>query len=409
MTRLIAITNADGIDGAILINGDHIASIGHEPLPRDVERIDAKGASVAPGIVDLGVFAVDKKACIAGGITRVALMPDQPRALDDPGLVQRSALAAKPDLWVHPLAAATRGLEGHELAEYALMAKAGAKAVATGRNWIADSGVMMHVLSYAGSLGLTVVSHAEDAGLTGQAVATAGETASRHGLAAAPAIAEAMAMARDIALVRQTGAALHFRQVTTRAGFDLIRAAKADGLPITCGIAPTHFLLSDIAISDFRTFARLSPPLRCDADRLAAIEAIGDGTIDVICSAHDPRGPEAKRLPFADAEPGAAGAATLLALSLGLVRDDVISTARLFELLAANPSRLLGVDSGVLRAGAPADLILFAPDQPWQIDASIMPGQAGNTPFDKLPVQGRVLQTIKGGRVLTQPPLKVAL
>ena len=401
MSKLLAIINASGIDGAILIEGDTIASIGHDPLPRDAERIDAKGAMVAPGIVDLGVFSVDKAACIAGGITRVALMPDRTPVLDEPGIVQRSALAAKPDLWVHPLAAATRGLQGRELAEYAMMARAGAKAIATGRGWIADSGVMAKALSYAGSLGLTMISHAEDGGMTAGAVASSGETASRLGLSSAPASAEAMAMARDIALVRETGAKLHFRQVTTQAGFDLVRAAKAEGLAITCGIAPTHLFLSDIAVSDFRTFARLSPPLRCEDDRLAAIEAVRDGTIDVLCSAHDPRGPEAKRLPFADAEPGAAGAETLLALGLGLMRDGVIGMERLFEMLSLNPSRILGVESGLLTPGAPADIILFDPDAPWIIDGDRFRASAGNTPFDRMPTQGKVLQTIKGGRVLT--------
>jgi dihydroorotase len=400
MTRLRAITNAKGAGGNILIEGDRIASIGKAPIPSSADTLDAKGAWIAPGIVDLGVFAVDKRGCIAGGITRVALMPDQSRPLDDPGLVQRSALAAKPDLWVHPLAAATRSLDGRELAEYALMAKAGAKAVATGRGWISDSGVMMKALAYAGSLGLTFIAHAEDSGLTAQAVATAGETASRLGLSSAPAMAEAMAIARDIALVRQTGAALHFRQVSTHAGLDLVRAAKADGLPVTCGIAPTHFLLSELAIGDFRTFARLSPPLRSDTDRLACIEGLRDGTIDVICSAHDPRGPEAKRLPFADAEPGASGAETLLALALTLVRDGIVSMDRLFELLSTNPARLLGVDAGQIVAGAPADFVLFDPGAPWVIDSDTVAGLAGNTPFDKLPVQGKVIQTIKGGQTL---------
>ena len=400
MTSRLSIINTRGIAGPLLIEGDRIAAVG-EPAPKDTEILDANGAHIAPGIVDLGVFAVDKAACIAGGITRVALMPDQFPVLDDPGIVQRSALAAKPDLWVHPLAAATRGLAGRELAEYAMMARAGAKAVATGRGWIAESGVMLKALTYAGSLGLTMISHAEDGGITGEAVATAGETASRLGLSSAPASAEAMAMARDIALVRETGAKLHFRQVTTKSSFDLIRSAKAEGLPITCGIAPTHLFLSDIAVSDFRTFARLSPPLRSEEDRQAAIEAVRDGTIDVVCSAHDPRGPEAKRLPFADAEPGAAGAETLLALGLGLVRDGVIGMERLFEMLALNPSRILGVDSGILAPGAPADLILFDPDAPWIIDGDTFQARAGNTPFDRMPTQGKVLQTIKGGRVLT--------
>jgi dihydroorotase len=402
MTRLSAITNARLIDasgerpGTLSIAGDRIG-----PAALGGETLDANAKCVAPGIVDLGTFSVDKRACIAGGITRIALMPDQSPPLDDPGLVQRAALAAKPDLWVHPLGAATKGLAGHELAEYALMAKAGAKAIATGRGWIADSGVMLRVLTYASALRMTVITHAEDDGLTRGKVATAGETATRLGLSAAPSSAEAMAISRDLALVEQSGARLHFRQVTTAAGFDLIRAAKAKGLPVTCGITPAHLFLSDIDVSDFRTFARLSPPLRSEADRLACIEAVRDGTIDVLCSGHDPRGPEAKRLPFADAEPGMAGAETLLALGLGLVRDGVIALPRLMAMLSANPAAILGVDGGSLDDGAAADLMIFDAQAPWMIDGDMFAGQAGNTPFDKLPTQGRVLHTIKGGQALT--------
>ncbi len=400
MTRQIAITNARNLPGALLIVGDQIAAFSGD-IPSEADVIDAKGGQIAPGIVDLGVFAVDRSACIAGGITRVALMPDQAPILDDPGIVQRAALAAKPDLWVHPLAAATRGLAGQELAEYAMMRQSGARAIATGRGWIADSGVMHKILSYAASLDMTVVAHAEDAGFAGPAIATSGETATRLGLSSAPASVEAMAIARDVALVRETGATLHFRQVTTRAGFDLIRAAKAEGLAITCGIAPTHFMLSDIAVSDFRTFARLSPPLRDEADRIACVEAIRDGTVDVITSAHDPRGPEAKRLPFADAEPGAAGQETLLALAFGLVRDGIVSLERLATLLSANPARILRINAGSIAVGGPADLMIFDPETPWQISADRFVGLAGNTPFDKLPVQGRVTHTIKGGRLLS--------
>ena len=278
-----------------------------------------------------------------------------------------------------------------------VLAAAGAKAVGTGRSWIADSGVMHRVLAYASGLGLTVIAHAEDAGLAGRAVATHGETATRLGLAAAPACAEAMAMARDIALVRETKAAIHFRLVTTKAGFDLIRAAKAEGLRVTCGISPAHLFLADNAVSDYRTFARLSPPLRSEDDRKAALAAVADGTIDVITSSHDPRGPEDKRLPFADAAPGVAGAETLLALSLNLVRDDVIGITGLMRLLSANPARILGVNAGSFAAGSPADIILIDADTPWIIDSNRMAAAAGNTPFDKLPVQGRVRRVMKGG------------
>jgi dihydroorotase len=393
----IAITGGN-ID--LLIEGDVIVATGAFEIPADAERIDAKGLHIMPGLIDLGVFAVERAASAAGGITRVALMPDQSPPLDDPGLVQRASLAAKPNLWVHPLAAATRGLEGKDLAEYALMRKSGAKAVATGRRWIADSGVMHRVLAYAASLGLTVIAHAEDGGLADRAVATAGETATRHGLPAAPAFAEAIAIARDIMLAEDTGAALHFRQVTTRAGFERIRRAKDKGLRVTCGITPAHLLLSDIAMSDFRTFARLSPPLRSEDDRQACLEALSDGTIDVLCSGHDPRGPEEKRLPFADAAPGMAGAETLLTLGLGLVRDGTITLDRLTALTSTNPAAILRIDAGRLTPGAPADITLVDIDKPWQIRASAFASAAGNTPFDGLPVQGKVVRTLKGGRTI---------
>jgi len=367
---------------------------------QNATRVDCAGKLVLPGIVDVGVATIDRAAFRAGGITRVALMPDQSPVLDEPGIVQRSALIGRPDLWIHPIAAATRGLKGHDLAEMAICASAGARAVGTGRGWIADTGVMHRVLGYARDLDLPVIVHAEDGGLTAGAVASEGETATRLGLPAAPSLAEPLAIARDLMLAEETGARLHLRQVTTAAGFALVRAAKARGVRVTCGITPAHLLLSDNAMSDFRTFAHLSPPLRSEDDRRTALAALADGTIDLLCSGHDPRGPEEKRLPFADSTAGAAGAVTLLPLALGLVRDGVIGMARLAELLAHAPARLLGLDVGTLAPGMPGDVILVDPRAPWQIDADATPGAAGNTPFDGLPVQGRVLRVWKGGREL---------
>ncbi|NKB16232.1 MAG: dihydroorotase [Sphingomonadales bacterium] len=353
--RPLVITNAQVVTpgglvrGAIRCANGLIIAVGAEVGAQSGdEAIDALGKLVAPGIVDLGVFAVDKPAFHFGGITRAALMPDQSPPLDLPSRVGFIAKSGKPDLWVHPFAAATRGLEGRELAEIALMQEAGARGIATGRRWIADSGVMLRLLQYAAMLDLVVVAHAEDGGLAGEAAATAGEIATRLGLPAAPAEAEALAIARDIALAELASARLHIRQVTTAKGFALVREAKARGLPVTCGITPAHVMLSDLATADFRTFTRLSPPLRSEADRQAALVAIGDGTVDVIASGHDPRGPEDKRLPFADAAPGMAGAETLLAMVLTLVRDEVIDTPRAFDLLARNPARLLGAPAGVL-------------------------------------------------------------
>ena len=387
----------DGVrDAAIRFVDGNIVEIGGEAYDGDL-TVDAKGLLVAPGLVDLGVFAIDKPAFHFGGITRAALMPDQSPPLDLPSRISYIAKSGKPDFWVHPLAAASRGMEGREIAELALMRDAGARGVATGRQWIPDSGVMLRLLQYAAMLDMVVIAHAEDAALVGGAVATAGEIATRRGLPSAPAAAESIALARDIALAELANARIHFRQVTTRDGLEIVRAAKARGAKVTCGITPAHFMLSDLATVDFRTFARLSPPLRSEDDRRAVREAIADGTIGVIASGHDPRGPEDKRLPFSDAEPGMAGAETLLAMTLSLVRDDVIDMGRAFELVAATPAGILGVDAGVIMEGYEADIVLVDPDKPWVIQSARMEATAGNTPFDGQPTQGRVTAMYKGG------------
>ncbi len=384
--------------GALRCEGGVIVAAGADVVPEaGDEVVAARGKLIAPGLVDLGVFAIDKPAFHFGGITRAALMPDQSPPLDLPSRVNFIAKSGKPDLWVHPLAAATRGLDGRELAEIALMKEAGARGIATGRRWIADSGVMLRLLQYAAMLDLVVVTHAEDAALVGEAAATAGEIATRLGLPAAPAEAEALAIARDIALAEMAGARLHIRQVTTARGFALVRAAKARGARVTCGITPAHFMLSDLATADFRTFMRLSPPLRAEADRQAAREAIGEGVVDVIASGHDPKGPEDKRLPFADAAPGMAGAETLLAMVLGLVRDGVIAMPRAFDLMARGPALILGVNAGELAIGREADIAIIDADAPWIIDRRKMAATADNTPFDRLPTQGRVTALFKGG------------
>ena len=387
----------DGVrDAAIRFVDGNIVGIGVEAHEGDL-TVDARGQLVAPGLVDLGVFSIDKPAFHFGGITRAALMPDQSPPLDLPSRISYIAKSGKPDFWVHPLAAASRGMEGREIAELALMRDAGARGVATGRQWIPDSGVMLRLLQYAAMLDMVVIAHAEDAALVGGAVATAGEIATRRGLPSAPAAAESIALARDIALAELANARIHFRQVTTRDGLEIVRAAKARGAKVTCGITPAHFMLSDLATVDFRTFARLSPPLRSEDDRHAVREAIADGTIDVIASGHDPRGPEDKRLPFSDAEPGMAGAETLLAMTLSLVRDDVIDMGRAFELIAATPAGILGVDAGVIVQGYEADIVLVDPDKPWVIQSARMEATAGNTPFDGQPTQGRVTAMYKGG------------
>jgi len=355
-------------DGDIRVDNGLIAEVGTVSPQDGDNHIDAKGKLVTPGLIDLGVFAIDKPAFHFGGITRAALMPDQSPPLDYPSRVNYIAKSGKPDLWVHPLAAATSGLAGRELAELALMRDAGARGVATGRKWIADSGVMLRLLQYAAMLDLVVVSHAEDSGIAG-----------------------------EIALAEMAGAKLHLRQVTTAASIKLVREAKSRGVRVTAGVTPAHFMLSDLATAEFRTFARLSPPLRSEEDRQAVITAIGEGVIDVIASGHDPRGPEDKRLPFADAEPGMAGAETLLAMALTLVRDNVIDMERMFDCVAGKPAELLGVNAGVLEQGKEADMAIIDPERPWIVNSQKMAAAAGNTPFDGQPMQGRVTALFKSG------------
>ena len=397
INALLVLPEGEPVAGAIRTEGDRITAVGADVAAAPGDRVfDARGQLVTPGLVDLGVFAVDKPAFHFGGITRAALMPDQGPPLDHPARVRFAAQSGKPGLWVHPLAAATRALEGREIAEIALMRDAGARAVSTGRGWIADSGMMLRLRQYCAMLDMVVISHAEDEGITGSAVATASEMATRLGLPSAPAAAEAVAVARDIALAELAGARLHLRQVTTAAGLALVRAAKQRGVAVTAGVTPAHFMLSDTALEGFRTFLRLSPPLRSEDDRRAVVAAIADGTIDVIASGHDPRGPEDKRLPFADAEPGMAGAETLLPTTLSLVRDGVIDLARAFRLLAATPAALLGVEAGRLVPVAAADLAVIAPDRPWIVNSDKMAASAGNTPFDRQPVEGRVTALFKG-------------
>ncbi len=403
---VVALVNSRVIDpasgrdapGSVVIRDRQIDAINGE-IAADARVIDCGGRIVAPGLIDAGVFAADAAACLAGGITRVVLMPDRSPPLDDPALIEFAQRIGKPHVWVHPLAAATQGLAGLELAEIGLCHAAGAVGVATGRGAIADAGVMLRLLQYASGFDLVVVTHAENAALTAGAVATAGEFATRLGLPAAPAFAEAIAVARDLRLAAATGARLHIRQVTTAESIDLVGAAKAAGVRVTCGVTPGHFLLGEQSVSGYRSFARLSPPLRHDDDRRAVLAAIADGTIDVIASGHDPRTQEDKRLPFADAAPGMVGAETLLALAGTLVRDHGMTWPALLATMTSTPAALFGLPGGRLELGAPADLIVFDPDAPWRIDAASMAASAGNTPFDGLPVQGRVTMTIKGGEV----------
>ncbi|WP_448585195.1 dihydroorotase [Thermaurantiacus sp.] len=399
--RLVDPATGRDTPGDLLIADRRIAAVGADlEAPPTARVIEARGAVLAPALVDSGVFAADVAASHAGGIATALLMPDQSPPLDDPALIERAERMGKPGLWVRPLAAATRGLLGRELGELALMREAGAVAVATGRQAIADPAVMLRLLRYATGLGLVVVTHGEDAGLAAGAVATEGRIASRLGLPAAPAAAEAIGIARDLRLAREAGARLHIACVSTAEGVAAVRRAKAEGLDVTAGTAPPYVLLDETALLGYRSFARLSPPLRAAADRLAVVEGLADGTIDMIASRHDPRTAEDKRQPFADAEPGSADAALLLPLSLALVRDGRLPLARLLACLSTAPARRFGLAGGTLQPGAPADLLLFDETVPFRIDADRLPGRGRNTAFDGMEAAGRPLLLVKGGDIV---------
>lgn len=386
--------------GDLLTKGGAIAAVAENI--GDVEGavvINCHGKALAPGLVDMRAFALDGRSAAAGGITTVALMPTLNPPVDNAAMVDYVLRLGRddPDVKLRPLGAATKALEGREIAEIGLMRAAGAVAFTTGRKALADAAVMLRLLTYSTRFDALIIQHAEDPSLCERAVATEGELATRLGLPAAPRYAEAMMIERDLRLVEGSGARYHVGQVTTREGIELIRRAKARGLKVSAGATPAHFLLNEMAIGDYRTFAKFSPPLRDEMDRRAVIEAIADCTIDVIASGHDPRTEEDKRLPYAQAEAGMVGFETLLPTALKLYHDGHMTLPQLMATLTYRPAQLLGLECGRLSVGAPADLVLFDPGAPWTISDERLLSDAKNTPFDGLPVQGRVLRTVCDG------------
>ncbi|MBR0642837.1 dihydroorotase [Plastoroseomonas hellenica] len=414
ITNARLIDPATGLDapGALLIRDGLIADHGAGlTAPEGAATLDAKGAILAPGLIDLRAslgepgfehretIASAARAAAAGGITTLCALPDTEPALDDPALLQFIIRRgeATGSLTILPYGAATAGCQGKEMAEFGLLREAGAIAFTDGRRAIGNARAMRLALSYARGFGCFVVQHPEEPSLAAGGAATEGELASRLGLPGIPAAAEAILVARDIALVRLTRGHVHFAHVSTGAALDLIRAAKAEGLAVTCDTAPPYFDLNETAIGDYRTYAKLSPPLRREADRLAVVAALADGTIDAIASDHQPHDADDKRLPFAQAEAGGAGLATLLGVTLARFHGGDLTLIQALDLLTARPARLLGLESGRLAKGAPADLVLFDAERGWKVEAGKLPGKAQNSPFDGRALEGRVIATFKAG------------
>ncbi len=401
------------VEGDLLLQDGVIADYGSGiGRPDGAEIVDAAGAILCPGLVDIRAslgepgyeyretIASAAAAAAASGITTIAVLPDSRPAIDDPALVRLITARGLEtgSVTLLPYAAATRGCRGEELAEYGLLKEAGAVAFTDGRRAIASARLMRRALSYASAFGARIIQHPEDADLAEGGAATEGLRATLMGLPGIPAAAEAICVARDIRLAELTGGAIHFAHITTAESCALIRQAKARGLAVTCDTAPPYFDLNETAIGDYRTYAKLSPPLRTEADRQAIVDALRDGTIDAIGSDHQPRDADDKRLPFADASAGGAGLATLLGITLALVRSGALPLPQALALLTSRPAAWLGIEAGTLKKGAPADLCLFHPDRSWQVQAGKLPGKAQNTPFDGRALEGIVLGTWKVGK-----------
>ncbi|MEQ8388241.1 MAG: dihydroorotase [Alphaproteobacteria bacterium] len=401
--------------GILLTKGREIADIGPSvAVPEGARRIDCLGACLAPGLIDMrvqvgepgsehkGTFQTEGLAAAAGGVTTIVCLPNTDPPIDDVAMVEFVARrgAESGVVNVRSYAHLTRAGAGAELTEIGLLAEVGALALTDGTRCVADAAVMRRALAYATGFDVLVMQHAEEPSLTNGGDMNAGEIATRLGLRGMPPAAEAMMIERDLHLVRMTGARYHVGHVSTALAVGVIRAAKAEGLQVTCDTAPPYLALNELAVSDYRTFAKLSPPLRSEADRRAIVEGVVDGTIDAIASDHTPQDEDDKRLPFSQAEFGAVGLETLLAVSLGLVHDGDLDLNTLFARLSLAPARILRLPGGTLQPGAPADLCLFDPDRAWRVKADRLMAKSKNTPFDKKPLQGRVLRTVVGGKTV---------
>jgi dihydroorotase len=399
------------IDGRIVEVGPSVTG---EGLPEGAEVLRCDGQCLAPGLIDMRVqlrepgeehmetIASGAEAAAAGGVTSMVCLPNTDPVIDDVAAVEFVARRARETrrAKVYCYAAVTVGLEGKNLVEMGLLAESGVLAFTDGLKAVADARVMRRALSYAKAFGRRIIQHPEEPRLADGGMVNAGELATRLGLAGIPPAAEVMMIQRDLHLVAMTGAGYHVAHVSTAAAVEEIRLAKARGLPVTCDTAPAYFALNEVAVGDYRTFAKLSPPLRSETDRQAIAAAVADGTIDCIASDHAPYDQESKRVPFSHAAPGILGLETLLPLSLELYHKGEAKLIDLLRRMTATPAELLGLPQGRLAKGAPADLLLFDADRPGRIEVDRFRSKSKNSPFDGRPVQGRVLRSIVDGRTV---------
>lgn len=410
-------TNTD-IVGGVLIQGGLVLDWGShikaDALPERSTHENCQGKCLSPGLVDAHAYLCEPGkehretmetagyAAATGGITTINAFPATEPVIDDPSIVEVIARRARETCAVNICitGALSKGLEGREMAELGLLSEAGVVAFSDGQKAIGDINLMRRALAYSTMFNKPVIVHAEEPALVGSGVMTGGRTATSMGLKAIPSCAEAILVERDIRLIAMTGATWHAAHLSTLDALNSIRRAKDEHLKVTAGTAPHYHALNDLEVGEYRTFARVSPPLREEDDRRAVVAAIKDGTIDVISSQHLPQSADSKRLPFSQAKPGVVGLETMLPISLRLYHNGDVGLMDLLRTMTVAPAKLLGLDCGKIEIGKPADLCLFDLEKPWQLDGTLLKSKSKNTAFDGHLLQGRVLKTFVSGTVV---------
>lgn len=409
----------NGIDAVmdVFVAAGKIVGMGSIPDGFHANReINAKDLVVCPGLVDLSArlrepgfeykatLESEMEAAVAGGITSLACSPDTDPPLDEPGLVEMLKHRARSlnQAHLYPIGALTQGLKGERLTEMAELRDAGCVAFGQSDMPLTNARVMMHAMQYASTFGFGVWLRPQDASLADGGVAHDGEVATRLGLPAVSVCAETVALSNIILIARETGATVHLCRISSAEGVAMVRAAKQQGLPVTCDVTANHIHLSEMDIGFFDSNCHLVPPLRGLSDRNALRAGLLDGTIDAICSDHTPVDDDAKLLPFGEAEAGATGLELLLPLTLKWAMEMKMPLAAAIARITVEPARILGIDAGHLSLGAAADVCIFDPDQYWKVEAAALKSQGKNTPFLGMELQGRVKYTLVHGNVVHQ-------
>lgn len=407
----------DGPGDVLIADGmirDARRGIGAAGVPEGTDIINCAGKVVAPGLVDMRAFvgepgashretfASASRAAAAGGITTIVCQPDTSPTIDNSATVDFVLRRARDTAIVniHPMAALTKGLEGHEMTEIGLLKAAGAVAFTDADKSITNAQIMRRALTYARDFDALIVHYTEDPDLVGEGVMNEGERASRLGLMGIPNAAEAIMLERDMRLVALTGGRYHAASLTCIESIDILKRARDAGLRVSASASINHLTLNENDIGPYRSYLKLSPPLRTEENRRALVAAVASGLIDVIMSDHNPQDVETKRLPFAEAAPGAIGLETMLSAGLRLVHSGELSFTQLISAMSTRPAELLGLPGGTLRPGAVADIIVIDADVPWVLDPADLKSQCKNTPFDEARFTGRVARTIVGGRTV---------